>query len=112
MGASIYSLAVSAAGDRFLAGADGHGLFLSTDRGHTWQAAPAMGQSIVAGVWFVAADGRSGDDGRTWQPASGAATANAYDDLGQTSVNALAVSPDGRWLYATTPQGCCRGLAR
>jgi photosystem II stability/assembly factor-like uncharacterized protein len=96
-------------GRRIYAGAT-NGLYQSRDRGETWQPLglemitvtalafdPARPDFLYAGtkhqgVW------RSGDGGQSWHPTGPA----------DTSVHALLISTDGRWLYAATESGFWR----
>jgi photosystem II stability/assembly factor-like uncharacterized protein len=99
---------VSAGGDRLLAGTDGRGLFLSDDRGRTWRPVEEVGQTIVAGLWFIGEDGlvayartpsgllRTADGGQTWQ----AAAANV-----EGRIDALALDSATGWLYLATGSG-------
>lgn len=44
--------------DLLLAGTDGHGLFVSRDRGQSWQRVPEIGETFVAALWVAPWDGR------------------------------------------------------
>jgi photosystem II stability/assembly factor-like uncharacterized protein len=105
---AILSLAVSAGGDRLLAGTDGQGVFLSDDQGRTWQPVKEVGQAIVAGLWFIGEDGltayartqngllRSADGGQTWQAAATQV---------EGRIDALTLDPTTGWLYLATGSG-------
>ena len=111
--------AVTIKGQRIVAGGDR--MLLSTDGGATFRDADSGGLPMrvtevtsvpsESGTWYAstaayAANGlvkggrgvlRSTDGGRTWVNVSGG--------LQNLSVQSLAVSPDGQWLYAGTAQG-------
>lgn len=73
-------LSVAVAGDVLLAGSDGYGLFVSRDRGRSWQMASDIGETFVAALWvapwddrFILARTRAGlfrstDGAATWEP--------------------------------------------
>ncbi len=100
---------------RMLAGAT-KGVYASADGGRTWQVLgegledvtvtalavhPVRQKLLYAGTKYGGVY-RSDDGGRTWRAAG----------LPSLSVNALLISPDGRWLYAATPEGFFRAEAR
>jgi photosystem II stability/assembly factor-like uncharacterized protein len=124
-GQTVFTLLVDRTNPDWLYAGATQGVYRSTDAGQSWKPwggglegitvtalafHPQQGTVVYAGTKYRGVY-RSGDGGRTWQPASLAGAANAEHDLSQVSVNSLAVSPDGRWLYAATSQGFYRSPA-
>lgn len=115
-GQTVYVVLIDDNGDgRLMAGAT-KGAYESDDGGRSWRrwgrgledititalvAHPSRPELVFAGTRYRGVY-RSGDGGQSWREAG----------LGDLSVRALFVSPDGRWLYAATPQGFFRGEAR
>jgi photosystem II stability/assembly factor-like uncharacterized protein len=109
----VRSLAIdSSHPDIVYAGTDGMALFKSVDGGKTWQRSSvglnpeALVRSIVVDPvrpeYVYAADRRSGvyrstDGGRSW--------VQIKEGLTTRAVNRLAISPDGKTLYAATEGG-------
>ena len=115
-GQTVFALLADNAGrGRLLAGAT-KGVYVSANESVSWSRLgygleditvtalaihPLKRERVYSGTRYRGVY-RSGDGGRTWQPAG----------LGEMSVNALFVSEDGRWLYAATTQGFFRSEAR
>jgi photosystem II stability/assembly factor-like uncharacterized protein len=114
-GQTVFALLADGVRDRLVAGAT-KGVYASGDDGRTWRPwgrgleditvtalvlHPLKPARVYAGTRYRGVY-RSEDGGRTWQPAG----------LEVSSVNALLLSPDGRWLYAATPKGFFRAEAR
>jgi photosystem II stability/assembly factor-like uncharacterized protein len=112
----VFDLLIDNAGQRRLLAAATKGAYISADDGVSWRRwgrgleditvtalaiHPLKPERVYAGTRYKGVY-RSGDGGRTWHPAG----------LGETSVNAMFVSEDGRWLYAATPKGFFRAEAR
>ncbi len=109
--AAILSLFISPDGALLLAGTDGQGLWVSRDRGRSWQMAGEIGRTFVAGLW-AAPDApmtlfartrrglfRSRDTGQTWHPV----------DVGTDArLDAVAFDPDSRHVYAAMADGQIR----
>jgi photosystem II stability/assembly factor-like uncharacterized protein len=107
-GSTILSLAVSTDGGLLLVGTDEAGLFLSRDRGQTWQVAAEIGRTTVAGLWLGDRQGhtayartrrglfRSDDRGETRRPLAAGI---------EERIDALALDPAAGWVYLATNHG-------
>lgn len=114
-GVAILTLFVSPDGTLLLAGTDGQGLWVSRDRGRSWQMVEEIGHTFVAGLW-AAPDApmllfartrrgmfRSQDAGRTWH----------LVDLGTDArPDAVAFDPDGQHVYIAMADGQIRRSPR
>jgi photosystem II stability/assembly factor-like uncharacterized protein len=125
-GQTVFTLVVDRANPDWLYAGTTRGVYHSTDSGQSWKPwgsgleeitvtalafHPGQEGVVYAGTKYRGVY-RSGDGGHTWQPASVAGAADTDNNLSQATVNGLAVSPDGRWLYAATSRGFYRGVAR
>jgi photosystem II stability/assembly factor-like uncharacterized protein len=101
--------------DGLLAGAT-KGVYVSADAGRSWKPLgegleditvtalalhPLVRERVYAGTKYSGVY-RTDDGSRTWSPVG----------LAGMSVGSLVISPDGRWLFAATPEGVFRTEAR
>ncbi len=113
---NVLTLAIDPSSPDVVYAGNGHGAFRSVDGGATWERTglsrlnvealvvdSAQAHTLYAGTWDGAAVYRSTDAGSTWMPFGDGLPAGVTGGLSLASgVGSLALSPDGRRLFAGT----------